>query len=78
MPTLFLSYSRKDTTLVEQIEAALREHGHTVWRDVESIRAGENWPKAMGEAIASHDYLVLAWSQHTTTSHFVEFEWTTA
>lgn len=78
MPTLFLSYSRKDTTLVEQLEAALLAHGHTVWRDVESIRGGANWPKAMGEAIAAHDYVVLAWSQHTATSHFVEFEWSTA
>lgn len=78
MPTLFLSYSRKDTTIVEQLEAALRAHGHTVWRDVESIRGGANWPKAMGEAIAAHDYVVLAWSRHTATSHFVEFEWSTA
>ncbi len=78
MPNLFLSYSRKDASIVEQLEAALRAHGHTVWRDQESIRGGENWPQAMGEAIASHDFVVLAWSQHTATSHFVEFEWTTA
>jgi hypothetical protein len=78
MPSLFLSYSRKDASLVDQLEAALRAHGHTVWRDVESIRGGANWPKAMGEAIAAHDFVVLAWSQHTATSHFVEFEWSTA
>lgn len=78
MPTLFLSYSRKDATIIEQLEAALREHGHTVWRDVESIRGGEQWPKAIGEAIAANDFFVLAWSQHAAQSHFVEFEWTTA
>lgn len=78
MPNLFLSYSRKDASLVEQLEAALRAHGHVVWRDLQSIRGGENWPQATGEAIAAHDFIVLAWSQHTAHSHFVEFEWTTA
>lgn len=78
MPTLFLSYSRKDTTLVEQLEAALLAHGHTVWRDVESIRGGEQWPKAIGEAIAANHFFVLMWSQHAAQSHFVEFEWNTA
>lgn len=32
----------------------------------------------MGEAIASRDFFLLVWSQHTATSHFVEFEWNTA
>ncbi len=78
MPTLFLSYSRKDLLAAEQLEQALRGHGHTVWRDLNNIRGGEHWPKATGEAIASHDFVVLAWSQHTAISHFVEFEWNTA
>lgn len=32
----------------------------------------------MGEAIADQDVLLLVWSKHSATSHFVEFEWTTA
>lgn len=78
MPSLFISYSRQDLSIVEPIEEALLANGHTVWRDLESIRGGEQWPKVMGEAIASRDVILLVWSQHAATSHFVEFEWNTA
>lgn len=78
MPNLFLSYSRKDLPAVQQLEQALQANGHSVWRDLESIRGGEQWPKAIGEGIAANDFFVLAWSQHAGQSHFVEFEWNTA
>ena len=41
----------------------LRAHGITVWRDQDSLYGGQNWPKAIGEAIAAHDVLLLVWSQ---------------
>lgn len=78
MPNLFLSYSRKDLPVVQQLEQALQANGHTVWRDLESIRGGEHWPKAIGKGIAANDFFVLAWSLHSAQSHFVEFEWNTA
>jgi hypothetical protein len=45
-----------------------------VWRDQESIYGGQQWPKAIGEAIAANDYVVLVWSKSAAQSHFVEFE----
>lgn len=78
MANIFLSYSRKDLGLVQQLEQALQAGGHSVWRDVESIRGGEQWPKVIGEGIAANDFFVLVWSQHAAQSHFVEFEWNTA
>lgn len=56
MPNLFLSYSRKDLPVVQQLEQALQANSHSVWRDVESIRGGEQWPKAIGEGIAANDF----------------------
>ena len=53
-------------------------HGITVWRDQDSLYGGQHWPKAIGEAIAAHDVLLLVWSQEAAASHFVEFEWNTA
>ena len=79
MPSVFLSYSREDLLLVEQLEAHLENHPEIViWRDQEKIYGGQKWPKVLGEAIADQDVVLLAWSKNSAASHFVEFEWTTA
>ncbi len=78
MPSVFISYSRKDQDVAESFEKVLKSHGLGVWRDQESIYAGEKWPKAIGNAIASNEMLLLLWSRQAKGSHFVEFEWNTA
>lgn len=79
MPTVFLSYSRDDLPLIEQLEAQLSNHHEiSIWRDQEKIYGGQKWPKVLGEAIADQDVVLLAWSKHAAASHFVEFEWCTA
>ena len=78
MPKVFISYSRDDATTVHRLIQALAADGVTVWRDVDSLHGGQQWPKVIGEAIADNDLLLLVWSQHAATSHFVELEWTTA
>jgi hypothetical protein len=74
MVQVFLSYARRDLPTLQD----LVEHGITVWRDQDSLYGGQHWPKAIGEAIAAHDVLLLVWSQEAATSYFVEFEWNTA
>lgn len=79
MPTVFLSYSRVDLPLIEQLEAQLKSHPDiSIWRDQEKIYGGQKWPKVLGETIADQDIFLLAWSKNSADSHFVEFEWTTA
>ena len=78
MPNVFLSYSREDLAVARRLDQALTTSGIAVWRDQESLYGGQQWPKAIGEAIATHDVLLLAWSKHAAASHFVGFEWTTA
>jgi hypothetical protein len=79
MPTVFLSYSRADLPLIEQLEAQLITHPEiSIWRDQEKIYGGQKWPKLLGEAIADQDVFLLSWSKHSAASHFVEFEWCTA
>lgn len=80
MPSVFLSYSRTDLPLIEQLEARLTNPPSdlSIWRDQEKIRGGAKWPKVLGEAIADQDVFLLAWSKNSATSHFVEFEWCTA
>jgi hypothetical protein len=78
MPRVFVSYARYDSNAVDALEPALRAAGLDIWRDQESLYAGERWPKALGEAIAASDALILVWSAHAASSDFVELEWTTA
>src|SRR5512132_2767385 len=78
MPSVFLSYSRSDVTTVEQLEQGLAANGVSVWRDQEKIYGGQKWPKVLGEAIADKDVFLLAWSENSAQSYYVEFEWCTA
>jgi len=79
MPTVFLSYSRADLPLIEQLEAQLKRHPDiSIWRDQEKIYGGQKWPKVLGEGIADQDVFLLAWSKNSAASHFVELEWNTA
>ena len=78
MPRVFMSYSRDDLSTAQRLEGALQAHDIAVWRDQESIYGGQQWPKAIGEAIAAHDFLLLVWSKSAARSHFVEFEWNSA
>src|SRR5262245_28882027 len=78
MVQVFLSYARRDLPTLQPLLQDLVAHGITVWRDQDSLYGGQQWPKAIGEAIAAHDVLLLVWSQKAAASHFVEFEWNTA
>ncbi|MDF0650500.1 MAG: hypothetical protein CV081_09305 [Nitrospira sp. LK265] len=79
MPSAFLSYSRTDLPLTQQLEAQIANHPNiSIWRDQEKIYGGQKWPKVLGEAIADQDVFLLSWSKNAATSHFVELEWNTA
>lgn len=77
-PSVFLSYAHADLTKAQELERELRTQGVSVWRDQERLYAGQRWPKALGEAIAASDVLLLLWSENAAASAFVELEWTTA
>ncbi len=78
MSTLFLSYARADLDQVVPLARDLEARGLRVWRDQERLYSGQRWPKAIGEAIAGQEALLLMWSQRAAQSPWVEWEWTTA
>ena len=77
MASLFLSYAREDEEIASTVAQELTKQGVSVWRDRESLYGGQNWPRALGEAIAANDFMVLLWSSNAATSEFVELEWCT-
>ncbi len=76
--TLFLSYARADLDQVVALARDLEARGLRVWRDQDNLYSGQRWPKAIGEAIAGQEALLLMWSQRAAQSPWVEWEWTTA
>ncbi len=78
MPQLFVSYAHQDLDIVRRLGQGLKDHGVAVWRDQERLYGGQQWPKALGDAIAACDGVVLVWSQHAAASDFVECEWNIA
>ncbi len=78
MPKGFISYSRQDAAFVSQLEADLLAAQFDPWRDVHSLRAGDRWPRKLGDAIAASPTFILIWSAHAQPSDFVELEWTIA
>lgn len=76
MSTVFLSYSRKDLPLIEQLEVQLKHYPEiSVWRGQERIYGEQNWKQGLSNAIADQDVFLLAWSKHAAVSPQVEFEW---
>lgn len=56
---VFLSYSVRDgRELARALATALREQGHTVWFDMDTLKPVDEWAKAIAEAIASCDWFV--------------------
>lgn len=78
MHSIFLSYSRSNRNAALMLQKSLESEGVKVWRDQESIYAGEMWPKSIGEGIANQTLVVLIWSFKAANSYFIEFEWNTA
>ena len=79
MPSVFISYSSQQLAVAQQLEAELKAKSIKVWRDKTNLHAGEQWrPKALGDAIADANALVLLWSSEASQSDFVELEWNIA
>jgi tetratricopeptide (TPR) repeat protein len=78
MAGVFISYAHEDSDTARHLEETLENQNIRVWRDRESIYAGQQWPKAIGEGIAGQQLFLLLWSKNSAASHFVEFEWNTA
>ncbi len=76
--SIFCSYSRQDTQIVQRVERAVQALGDTFLRDVESLKSGEDWQKQLPRLIAEADIFQLFWSSASARSDAVKQEWTYA
>ena len=73
--SIFCSYSRDDTQIVERVERAYKALGMTYLRDVVSLKSGQNWNEELLKLIENADIFQLFWSQSASESKYVRQEW---
>ena len=70
----FISYSREDLALAEQIQVALEQHGLRVFRDVTDISGGTPWVSALETALATSQAVIFLISGNSLGSAWVKEE----
>jgi hypothetical protein len=78
MGDIFISYSRRDTEIVNKFVTALTQAGLKIWIDREDIAAGNSWRVQIVEAIDTCDAFVLMLSGNSAVSINVQKEVTLA
>ena len=72
--SVFISYSSKDSKIVEKIVAMLKEAGISYWKAPEMIPAGSNYAREIPRAIAQCQVFLLVISSYSQESIWVEKE----
>jgi hypothetical protein len=55
---IFISYAREDQVAVVPIYERLRERGYAPWMDLRDIVGGEDWERAISQAITKADFFL--------------------
>ncbi|WP_197288236.1 toll/interleukin-1 receptor domain-containing protein [Nocardia sp. NRRL S-836] len=76
---VFISYSRREFAFAEETAAVLAEHaGLDPWLDVQRLRPGTDWERALDDGLDQADVLLLLVSPSAIGSAYVRHEWTRA
>ena len=65
---VFISYSRKDTEIVDYIESELRRRGITCFVDRSDIELGDDFAEVISKAIFESEILLFVWSENSNQS----------
>lgn len=74
MKKVFISYSSEDKAVVDRVTKAFTEHSISYWIDEENIKIGNNYAKAIADAIEECEVLCVFLSPHSNISRSVEAE----
>lgn len=75
MTQVFISYSRRDIALVEQLAADLKTAGLDVWYDLSGLDGGARWRIEIERAIRESQYVIVVLSPDSVASEWVEREY---
>lgn len=73
----FVSYASQDRNRVAMIIQGMKKArpDMDIFFDVDSLRSGDDWEKALWREIDKRDVLFLCWSKHARDSKWVDAEW---
>ncbi len=72
---IFVSYSRRDTAVVEACSNFYRALGVQILMDTHDLRGGQDWRESLHNMISQADLFQLYWSENSAGSSEVEHEW---
>lgn len=72
---IFVSYTRSDEVIAQQIIAALDLAGLEAWIDTREIRPGDSFLEKMNQALGEASYVLLLISKNSLESQWVRREW---
>ncbi len=72
-PTVFLSYARADSALVQQVADGLAAAGVRVWLD-KMLKAGTNWMQEIERELSAADFVAFFISPHSVESTWAKQE----
>ena len=61
-PRIFIAYVSEDAPLALRLYQDLEAHGLSPWMDSQKLLPGQNWPRAIEEAISVSDYFIACLS----------------
>ena len=75
MPSVFVSYSTKNSSFARQLATSLSSLGIDVWMDVDDIPPGMRWSTAIQRGLDVSDLMIVVITPQSMVSRHVEDEW---
>lgn len=63
---VFIAYVEEDLGLAKKLYCTLEERGFRPWLDKKKLMPGQNWPRAIEDAIRTCDFFVACFSRRST------------
>jgi TIR domain len=63
---IFIAYVEEDLEFAKNLYSAFEEHGFRPWLDKMKLMPGQNWPRAIEDAIRTSDFFVACFSRRST------------
>ena len=74
MNDIFISYSRHDTDVVNEIVTLLEQEGYSIWIDRDGIESGEDFKRVILKAIKESKVVLFFSSEHSNVSDWTAKE----
>lgn len=72
---IFISYAREDRHISDSVVNLFRVTHPAIFRDVDSIKPGDNWREAIAAAIRDCEAVLVLWCTHASRSYELQIEY---